>query len=243
MALILQKKYKQCVNSIIIFLVVYLTQITILLANDKVILAIDFTGQKNGSAIPWLEKKGFEFELDANELNPRFENDALVISTKDKVAGLIVLRFKQKDFVHNAKRVRIIWGVNRYPEGADWESGNNRVPIAVMLSFGTKRFSSGLPFGVKAAPYFLSPFIGEKEELDKMYVGRLWREGGRYFCVVSGDQSGKTITTEFEIDERFKRTFAQTRTPPITAVAFQKNANNTKGGSEAFIKKIKFLSE
>jgi len=112
-----------------------------------------------------------------------------------------------------------------------------------MLSFGTKKLSSGLPFGIKAAPYFLSLFIGEKEELDKMFVGRLWRKGGRYFCVVSGDQSGKTITTEFEIDERFKRAFGQTRTPPITAFAFQKNTNNTEGGSEAFIKKIKFLSE
>ncbi|MDO9310102.1 MAG: hypothetical protein Q7T85_00240, partial [Nitrosomonas sp.] len=90
------------------------------------------------------------------------------------------------------------------------------MPIAVMLSFGTKKLSSGLPFGIKAAPYFLSPFIGEKEELDKMYVGRLWTEGGRYFCVMSGDQSGKTITTDFEIDERFKTTFNQESTPPIT---------------------------
>lgn len=243
MTFILQRKYKQYINLIILFLVIFLIQITALFANDKIIHVIDFTNQKNGSAIFWLEEKGFEFELDANELNPRFENNALVISTEDKVAGLIGLRFEQQDFIHNVKRVRIIWGVNRYPKGADWENGNNRTPIAVILSFGTKKLSSGLPFGIKAAPYFLSPFIGKKEELDKMFIGRLWREGGRYFCVVSGDQSGKTITTEFEIDERFKRTFGQTRTPSITAFAFQKNTNNTEGGSEAFIKKIKFLSE
>ncbi len=135
-------------NSIIIFIVVFLIQIATLLANDKIIHVIDFTGQENGSAISCLEKR-FEFELDAKELNPRFENNALVISTKDKVAGLIGHRFEQHDFIQNFERVRIIWGVNRYPEGADWENGNNRVPIAVMLSFGTERFSSGLPFGIQ----------------------------------------------------------------------------------------------
>lgn len=234
---------KQYIYSIILFLALSLIQITALFADDKIIHTIDFTGQKNGSAISWLEEKGFEFELDAIELNPRFENNALVISTKDKVAGLIGLRFEQKNFIHNVKRVSIVWGVTRYPKGANWEKGNNRVPIAVMLSFGTKKLSSGLPFGIKAAPYFLSPFIGEKEELDKMYVGRLWTEGGRYFCVMSGDQSGKTITTDFEIDERFKTTFNQESTPPITAFAFQKNTSNTEGGSEAFIKTITFISK
>ncbi|MDO9310103.1 MAG: hypothetical protein Q7T85_00245 [Nitrosomonas sp.] len=78
---------KQYIYSIILFLVLSLIQITALFADDKIIHTIDFTGQKNGSAISWLEEKGFEFELDAIELNPRFENNALVISTKDKVAG------------------------------------------------------------------------------------------------------------------------------------------------------------
>lgn len=238
-----QKKSVRCVSSIIISLILFLTLTTALFADDKVIYAIDFTGQKDGSAISWLERQGFEFELDANKLNPRFENGALVISTTDKITGLFGLKFEPHGFIHNVKRVKIEWGVNRYPQGADWGNGNNRVPIAIMLSFGTKKFSSGLPFGMKAAPYFLSPFIGEKEEVDKMYVGRLWQEGGRYYCVVSGDQSGKTITTDFEVDERFKTTFGQKDTPPITAFAFQKNTENTEGGSEAFIKKVTFLTE
>ena len=214
-----------------------------LFANDKVIHIIDFTGKKNGNAIPWLKNQGFDFELKADELNPRFENDALVISTNQKVAGVFGLKFKPQDFIHNAKRVEIVWGVNKYPHGADWENGIISVPIAVMLSFGTKKLPSGLPLGVMSAPYFLSPFIGKKELIDKMYLGRLWREGGRYFNVASGDHSGKTIITDFEIDERFKIAFKQSYTPPITAFAFQKNTNNTEGGSEAFIKKVKFISK
>jgi hypothetical protein len=239
----LQKESGRYVNLVVVFTLLCLLQSAALFANEKTIYTIDFTGQKDGSAISWLEKNGFEFELAANELNPRFENDALVISTKNKVAGLFGLKFKQQDFIHNVKRVEIIWGVNRYPKGADWENGINRVPIALMLSFGTKKISSGLPFGISSAPYFLSPFIGKKEQLDKMYIGRLWREGGRYFCVASGDQSGKIITTDFEIDKRFKETFGQKKTPPITAFVIQKNTDDTEGGSEAFIKKVKFLSE
>ncbi len=97
MTFILQKKYKQRTNSIVIFIAVFLIQITTLLANDKIIHAIDFTGQKNGSAISWLEKKGFKFELDANELNPRFENNALVVKYLQQSWRL--------DFMNRSKRV------------------------------------------------------------------------------------------------------------------------------------------
>ncbi len=217
--------------------------VTSVLADSKIIRTIDFTGQENGSAVEWLKKQGFEFELAAHELNPRFENDALVISTQKELVGLFGFKFAEQDFIHNVKQVEIVWGVNRYPEGADWNNGINSVPIAVMLVFGTEKISSGLPLGVKAAPYFLSPFIGLKEEQDKMYIGKLWREGGRYICVATDDQSGRTITTHFEVDSRFKETFMRDQTPPITGFAFQKNTSNTRGGSEAFIRKITFLSD
>jgi hypothetical protein len=238
-----QKKMIGYLRYIILHLLLFLMPATTVWASEKIIHVIDFTGQKEGSAISWLEANGFEFELNATELNPRFENDALVISTKNEQAGLFGLKFEQKDFIHDVKRVEIVWGVNKYPEGADWNNGVNSVPIAVMLSFGTQKLSSGLPLGIKAAPYFLSPFIGKKEDVDKMYIGKFWQAGGRYFCVASGNQSGKVITTDFEIDERFKTTFNQKRTPPITAFAFQKNTKNTDGDSEAFIKKVTFLSK
>ncbi len=226
--------------SVIFFLLV---PASILSADEKVIRIIDFTGQADGSAVSWLEQQGFDFELDAKKLSPRFENDALVISTDSEMAGLFALKFAPQDFIYDTKSVEIVWGVNKYPQGADWNNGINSVPIAIMFSFGTEKLPSGLPFGVKSAPYFLSPFIGLLEDPDEMFVGKLWQEGGRYFCVASGDRSGEVITTDFEVDERFKSTFKHDKTPPITAVAFQQNSKNTQGVSEAFIKKITFLSE
>ncbi len=229
-----------CLHAALVLTVLFWVTTT-LCAAEKIVHVIDFTGHIEGDALPWLEQQGFEFELNAKSMNPRFENDALVISTDRESAGLFGLKFVQH--IYGVKRVEIIWGVNQYPEGADWNNGVNSVPIAVMLSFGTERLSSGLPLGIKSAPYFLSAFIGKKEDVDEMYIGRLWRQGGRYFCVASGDQSGETITTDFEVDERFRTVFQQNETPPITAVAFQQNTNNTQGVSEAFIKKITFLSQ
>jgi hypothetical protein len=211
-------------------------------ADEKIVHVIDFSGNSNGSAVSWLKERGFELQLDAKKLNPRFENDTLVISTDGEMAGLFGLQLQQQNFIHNVKRVEIVWGVNKYPQGANWNEGINSVPIAVMLSFGTEKLSSGLPLGIYAAPYFLSPFIGKAEEMDRMYVGKLWKEGGRYFCVASGEQSGAVITTDFEVDEKFRATFKHDKTPPITGIAFQANTKNTQGGAEAFIKKITFLS-
>ena len=159
-------------------------------ADEKIVHVIDFSGNSNGSAVSWLEERGFELQLDAKKLNPRFENDTLVINADGEMAGLFGLQLKQQNFIHNVKRVEIVWGVNKSPQGANWNEGINSVPIAVMLSFGTEKLPSGLPFGIYEAPYFLSPFIGKADEVDRMYVGKLWKKGGRYFCVASGDRPG-----------------------------------------------------
>ena len=210
-------------------------------ASENIIARIDFSGQEAGNAIPWLTKQGYKLELDADKLHPRFHDGSIVLSTTEEVAGLVVKKFDQGEYLYNVKAIRIEWGVNRYPEGADWENEINRVPIAVMLSFGTEELPSGLLFGIKAAPYFISPFIGLKEKEGKEYLGKLYKKGGRYYCVASGDQSGKTIITNFEIDQRFKRTFNQPSTPPITAFSFQMNTKDTDGSAEAFLRKVEFI--
>jgi len=156
---------------------------------------------------------------------------------------MIGKQFKPDEYIHQVKRVRIEWGVYQYPTGADWENGVNRVPIAVILTFGTKEFKSGIFLGIKPSPYFLSPFIGLKEREGKEYLGKYYKEGGRYYCIASGDRSGETIITDFEVDDRFKRAFGESMTPPITSFAFQMNTEDTQGGAKAFLRKIEFLSK
>jgi len=229
---------------ILTLVIVCQTFVGIALADDKPVYVMDFGQGPDGDATAWLKSNSIDLMLDANKLNKTFRNGALTIETEGSIAGMFGLDFDKEDYVPNVKTIRIEWGVDRFPQGADWENGNNKVPVAIMFSFGDKKLASGLPFGINPAPYFLSPFIGKKEKLDKVYVGKLYKKGGRYFCVSNGGiPLGKTITTEFEVDDRFKELFEYDETPPITGYAFQMNTKDTEGGASAFIRKIEFFAD
>lgn len=212
-------------------------------STERVIHTIDFSGQQDGDAQQWLIQQGYLLELDAEKLNMQFKNGQLEIGTKNKVAGLVALKLNKDKWLHDINYIDIEWGVTKHPEGADWEHGNNRVPIALMFFFGDKYLSSGLPFGINAAPYFISPFIGNHEEEGKTYKGKLYKKGGRYLCAAVTAGGEDLIKTRLQIDPRFGDEFETDKTPPITAVAFQMNTKDTKGGANAFIKKIMFISE
>ena len=212
-------------------------------AEPKALYTMDFGRKENVDASTWLKKQGFDSFLDAQRLHLEFENEGLHISTNESLTAMFGLKFGKPDYVPEVNHIVIEWGVNRFPVGADWELGNKRVPIGVIFSFGDKKLSSGLPLGIKAAPYFLSAFIGQKEQVGSMYVGALYAEGGRYFCVSNGAPIGQTIVTNFEVDNRFKDVFNQDKTPPITGFAFEMNTDNTEGGADAFINKIVFYSK
>ena len=212
-------------------------------AEPMALHTVDFGQKENIDASTWLKTQGFDKFLDAERFNLQFENEGLRISTNESLTGMFGLKLGKPDYISDVSHIVIEWGVNRFPVGADWEQGNKRVPIGVIFSFGDEKLSSGLPFGINAAPYFLSAFIGEKEQLNRMYVGALYAEGGRYFCVSNGSPKGQTVVTKFEVDDRFKDVFNKDKTPPITGFAFEMNTDDTEGGADAFIKKIVFYSK
>ncbi|SFV58425.1 hypothetical protein MNB_SV-6-1735 [hydrothermal vent metagenome] len=222
----------------IVFLVLMMTLFSV--ADSKVLYSLDFTKQKDGDAKAWLKSKGFLFKLDADDLNMVFRNGRLVISTQGETTGLLGIQFTKSSYLYNVGIVKIVWGVNRFPQGADWANGNNRLAIGALISLGTEMLSSGLPMGVKAAPYFFGPFIGEKEKVGGRYLGVLYKEGGRYYCVSTS--RGKRVVTNFNIDQKFQEEFKKP-TPPVTAFGFQMNTKDTKGGAEAFIESITFYSK
>jgi len=209
--------------------------------DGKVLYTIDFSSQPDGSAVPWLEQNGYIIALDAAELNPRFDNGQLVLSTDDKIAGIIGKWLTDSDQLRDVERVRFEWSVSRFPEGANWEADNNRVALAAMVFFGTEKLSSGLPFGVNAAPYFLSPFIARVEPAGKTYLGTLYQKGGRYISVPAQDTSGGIFSTDFEVRQRFKQVFGKAEVPAISGIAFQMNTKDTSGGAVAAIRRITFL--
>ena len=209
---------------------------------NKVLYTLDFSQQPDGSAMDWLKQNNFIVELDARKLNPRFENHQLVLSTDDELAGIFGLRVEDKN-ITGVERVEIEWSVSRFPEGASWEKGNNRVAVALMVFFGTEKLSSGLPFGINAAPYFFSPFVSVEDPPGKMYLGKLYKKGGRYFSVAAPENSSEIFTTDFEVKQRFLTTFNKKEVPAVSGVAFQMNTQDTKGGAIASIRRISFIGQ
>ncbi|WP_290653446.1 DUF3047 domain-containing protein [Aquisalimonas sp.] len=204
---------------------------------DEVVYSIDFTGEPDGDALGWLRERGFELELKARQLNPHFDGGRLVLETSGREAGL----FTRKIDLEEVRRIRVTWGVERYPQGTDWDGGTYRVAIATMVSFGQERQPSGSVF-VPNAPYFVGLFLDKNAQEGKAYTARYYTQGGRYFCEPCGAPAGETVTTEFDLHEAFEREFDQSP-PPVSSYAFQMNTNDTRGGARAFLKRIEFLTE
>ena len=90
-----------------------------LLGNNESYL-LDFT-QIQGNALDWFEERGWEEQVDMDKMNPRFENGSLVIEAKDDVSGVFFKDFRtESKRLSRINRIRINWGVEQYPEGADW---------------------------------------------------------------------------------------------------------------------------
>ncbi len=206
-------------------------------AGGKVLYTLDFTTQKDGDARGWLKSKGIKFLLDAEELSMKFSGGKLVVQTSGEKAGMFGIKFPSGKHLNNIGSVKIEWGVDKFPQGANWANDNNRLAIGAMLVLGTEKYSSGLPFGINPVPYFLSPFIGQKEKVGQRYLGNLYREGGRYYCIAN--KKGSTVVTHFNIAQKFQQEFKKS-VPPLTAFAFQMNTEDTSGGAQAFIKRITF---
>ena len=101
-----------------------------------------------GNAEDWFKTRGMKFIHDMNKMNPRFENGSFIIEAKDENYGAVAKEFKGSNAIKDAKQLKIVWGVNQFPKGADWsgpktKKRNTREAIAVIISFGTEK-SNGI---------------------------------------------------------------------------------------------------
>lgn len=197
---------------------------------------IEFPARAGEPAV-WLRTEGFELKLEAERLAAGFTERGLVLETDGEEAGLFV---KALD-VPGAKRVRVTWGVDRYPDGADWDRGKPGAPLAVMFWLGDENIDSGA-FYLPDSPYFTALFLGDKEQEGRAYTGNYYKKGGRYFCQPCGTAEGDTVVSELDLEEAFTRSFGKLEMPPVSAFGFQVNTRGTRGGSRAFLKRVEFLA-
>ncbi|MDT8447361.1 MAG: DUF3047 domain-containing protein [bacterium] len=192
--------------------------------------------QQSGSASAWIKSNGFDLQRDADEIQTEFKEGQLVFSTKGPTLGL----FSKELNLKNAQKIRIKWGVNQFPKGADWEKGVLREAVSVVFSFGDKKIDSG-SFAIPNVPYFISFFLGEKEQENKAYVGNYYKKGGRYFCLPCAPKLNQLVVTEVPIADLFKKEFGQAQVPPITGIAIEIDTRDTQGTAQAFIQSIEVL--
>ena len=208
-------------------------------ASPEPIFTIDFSDQPDGDASAWLQSNDFQFKLDAENLNPHFDNGRLVLETDDTQAGL----FAKQVNIPGINSIRITWGVDRFPQGADWDQGIKRTPIAVMVSFGEDKIESGAVY-LPDAPYFIGLFLGEKEQDGRAYVGRYYKQGGRYFCTPCGHHDpGDEIVTEFDLRSAVTSQFDLAEIPAVSSIGLQMNTEDTSEGARAFVAKIEFFGD
>ncbi|MBU2646792.1 hypothetical protein KKI24_18935 [bacterium] len=198
---------------------------------------LDFSKQKNGSATDWFKENEFKLQTDADKVKTRFENGVLYLEVDKDINGL----FTKSVRIEGATKVKIEWGVNRYPDGANWETGKLREAIGFIISFGTEKVSSG-SMVVPDVPYFIGIFLGQQEKEGKAYTGNYFKKGGRYFCSPCGSKAGETVVTDFDLSETFKKQFGKTVVPFISGIGIEIDARDTDGKSQAVIKSITFYS-
>jgi len=214
-----------------------LSFIFLIFAEGKILYHIDFKNiQDTQNAVQILKEKGFEFELEKEKFHFSIKDEKLYIDTRKQATVLFGKLLPKSKWLQNPSYTIIKWGVESFPKGSNWEKGINRLPLGFIMIFGDKKLPSGIGFLAPKVPTFLCPFIGEKEKIGKRYLGKLYKKGGRYYCVAN-KKNASYITTKFDIKKNYQEEF-KINPPPLSAYAFQINTKDTTGRTISFIESL-----
>ena len=159
---------------------------TVSLAQDRSeapLFSIDFSDYKpgSGSVRDWLVAKGFGFERDAKDPNAivlSVKDGRLHLETKAPAFGLI---YTQLD-VPAVSRIRITWGVTRFPANASYARKVRNEALMVYAFFGHDELPSGSLL-IPDSPYFIGMFLCDQDPVDQPFTGRYYEKGGRFVCL------------------------------------------------------------
>jgi hypothetical protein len=209
--------------------------------SQKNTFLIDFSDYEKGSIEEWLKKKGFKLKKAAKnrkKLDLDVDEGALFLEAKKPLTALII---KKSVDPGTYSRVKIEWGVIKYPKGASYEGKVNNEALLVLVFFGDENISSG-HLAIPNSPYFIGLFLGRHDKVNKAYKGNYYHEGGRFVCL-GNPKPGETIISEFDLADAFKRYFQKDEVPSISSVALEIDTTSSAddGRAAAFIHSIEFL--
>lgn len=197
---------------------------------QKVKYVIDFSNYSGGSVRKWFESKGLYYEgaaKDPAKIEFSIQDGMLFIKAKQPVRGFLVC----KDIIFaEVSKVRIEWGIIKYPKDASFESGNRTQALGLYIFFGPEKLSSGY-FMIPDLPYFLSLFLGEADEINIPYKGRYFHAGGRYVCV-GNPELQETVISEFDLASAFQLYYEKEH-PAISGLCLEVDTTTSGGGGKA----------
>jgi hypothetical protein len=207
----------------------------------KITWVIDFADYAGGSIEAWLQTKGFQLEHGAEDpaaLALSHNAGALVLEAKQPVRGFVV---NDEVKLEHFSKVRITWGILKYPTEASYERKINNEALMVYISFGQGELPSGHVL-IPARPFFIGLFLGQEEQLNTPYQGKFFHEGGRFVCV-GHPQPYETVVSEFDLRTAFHTYFAQADVPMISGISLGVDtfASGDGGTAAAYIHRIEFL--
>jgi hypothetical protein len=202
-------------------------------------LVVDLTDFRGGSVYAWLQSKGFRVEEDAK--NPQkiaFTADqrGLSLQTLRPALGLLT-NTRMNPNAYSA--VEIEWGVAQHPAGASYERHVNNEAIMVHVFFGATKRASGSMFAPNL-PAFIGLFLCASDRVGFPYVGRYYREAGRYICTDRAEPQ-RALTTRFDLRQGFRAAFGTDLRESVSGFTVAVDTSSSKSPSNAFIKRIAFL--
>jgi hypothetical protein len=207
---------------------------------QKVTYRLDFSDYAGGSIEEWLESKGFKFEeaaKDRNLLGLSVQNGALVLQAKEQIRGFL---YNDSLNVEEFSKVKIEWGILKYPEGASYEQQIRNEALMVYISFGHEKMPSGNIILPKL-PYFIGLFLCTADKLHTPYIGKNYQESGRFVCLAHAEP-GQTLISEFDLVTAFRSYFDKAEVPPISGINLGVDTSEAGngGGAAAYIRAIEF---
>lgn len=207
----------------------------------QVVHSLDLSDYAANSVDEWLQSKGLKFEADAanrDMLNLSVSDGALTLEAKEALRGIL-----RQNPLHLKRysKIRIEWGVLKYPKGASYEKDIRNESIMVLVFFGDEKISSG-HFISPDLPYFIGFYLCQDDQLNVPYKGKYYQEGGRYVCLGS-PQPGETVVSEFDLVQAFHTYFDKSDLPPISGIALEVDTTSSGDGgtAAAFVKRVEIL--
>jgi hypothetical protein len=202
---------------------------------------VDFSDYREGPIEEWLQAKGFRLEHGAEDpelLALSIHEGALVLEAKAPVKGFLVNQDVQLEKV---SKVRIHWGIIKYPKHASYERHVQNEALMLYIFFGQDKLPSG-HFAIPALPYFIGLFLGQEEQLNTPYQGRFFHQGGR-FVSVGNPHPYETVISEFDLAAAFQTYFAKDDVPTTSGLTLGIDTFRSGDGGKAaaYIHRIEFL--